>query len=512
MTITSGSPQVVWFKRDLRVDDHAALARASATGPVLCIYAVEHDHWQQSSTSDRQWQFVRECLISLDEQLKTLGTSLEVHVAPVIEMLDGLYKRLGPFTLHSHQESGSLWSYERDKAVAVWCRKHAVKWNEYPQNAVSRPVSRRGRKLKEHWDLWASAPLELLHSHPVWLEPDNKQSVLLLPAAVKTDPLPCDGRQKGGLAPARELVRSFLSHRGEGYGANMSSPATAENGTSRLSPHFAYGTLSLRQVAQFALRAKMNAPKNHWHRQLQSFITRLWWQSHAMQVLEDQPDMERRALVPGMEQLVRPMDIERFDAWRLGRTGWPLVDASMRSLHHNGWLNFRMRAMLVTTATQTLSLPWRPVSDWLSQMFVDFEPGIHYTQIQMQSGMSSNPVLRIYNPVKQARDLDPQGEFVRRWVPELAAVPNEWIFMPWAIPESLRHEFGLHGDSDYPAPMVDFEQAHGTVKAEITVLRTKFRLEGARGFRERPRKLANGRRRPVTKQAKLNQSVQPTLF
>lgn len=501
---------MVWFKRDLRVEDHAALARATAIGPALCIYTVEHDHWRQSCTSDRQWQFVRECLISLDEQLKTLGTSLEVHVAPVIEMLDGLYERLGRFTLHSHQETGGLWSYERDRAVAVWCRGHGVRWTEYSQSAVCRPVSRRGSGSKEYWDAWASAPLEHLPSNLVWLEPDNKQTVLLLPTAIKTDPLPCDGRQKGGLEPARELLKSFLDHRGEGYGANMSSPSTAENGTSRLSPHFAYGTLSLRQVAQIALRAKMNAPRNHWHRQLHSFVTRLRWQSHALQVLENQPEMERQALVPAMEQLLRPMSVERFDAWRLGRTGWPLVDASMRSLHHNGWLNFRMRAMLLTTATHTLSLPWRPVSGWLSQMFVDFEPGIHHTQIQMHSGMSANPVLRLYNPVKQARDLDPQGEFVRRWVPELAAVPTEWIFMPWAIPESLRYEFGLHGDSEYPAPMVDFEQVHRSVKAEITALRNSLGLQGAPGFRERQN--THGRRRPATKQAKLNQPLQPTLF
>ena len=118
----SGPPQVVWFKRDLRVGDHAALAHASAAGPVLCVYAVELEHWHQPCISDRQWQFVRECLLSLDAQLKSLGTALEVHVAPVIQMLDVLYQRLGTFTLHSHQETGGLWTYARDRAVAAWCQ------------------------------------------------------------------------------------------------------------------------------------------------------------------------------------------------------------------------------------------------------------------------------------------------------------------------------------------------------------------------------------------------------
>lgn len=230
-----------------------------------------------------------------------------------------------------------------------------------------------------------------------------------------------------------------------------------------------------------------------------------------MQKLENLPTMEQKALVPEMEQLSRPMDAARYEAWRLGRTGWPLVDASMRSLHHNGWLNFRMRAMLVTAATHTLSLPWRPVADWLSQMFVDFEPGIHYNQIQMQSNMSANPVLRLYNPVKQAIDLDPQGEFVRRWVPELAAVPDEWIFMPWAIPEILRNEFGLEGELSYPMPVVDFEQVHRSVKAEITALRSERGLKVAQGS-DRPRPTARGRRKLVPKPVDEKFSTQPTLF
>lgn len=505
-------PQVVWFKRDLRVEDHAALARASASGPVLCVYVFEQDYWDQFSTSNRQWQFVRESLISLDEKLKSLGAALEVHVSSIVEMLDTLYLRFGQFTLHSHEETGALWTFDRDRAAADWCRDRSVAWNEYPQNGVVRPASRRGRKFKEHWDDWVSAPVERLAQNPVWLEPLSGIGVLSIPKTVKSDSFPCPGRQQGGLQPAKELLDSFLASRGEGYGANMSSPLTAEQGTSRLSPHIAHGTLSVRQIAQTALRAKNVAPKGHWHNQLYSFVTRLRWHCSAIQSLENLPDSESQARVPKMEQLQRPMDPARFEAWRLGRTGWPMVDASMRFLHHNGWLNFRMRAMLVTTATHTLALPWREVADWLSQMFVDFEPGIHYNQMQMHSGMSGNAVLRIYNPVKQAIDLDPRGEFVRRWVPELADVPDEWIFMPWAIPESLRQEFGLEGVNDYPLPFVDYEKANRAAKAEITALRSKLGLSSSKRDNERAQRFRRGRSTNTTKPKKENDSSQPTLF
>lgn len=221
-------PQVVWFKRDLRVQDHAALASATVAGPTLCVYAVELDHWRQPCTSDRQWQFVRECLLSLDAQLKVLGAALEVRVAPVIQMLDALRLRLGPFTLHSHLETGGLWTFERDRAVLAWCRAHGVRWHEYVQNGVVRPVSRRGRRFREHWQAWATAPLAQLPARAEWLQPASGQTAVVLPAAVKDDPLPCPGRQLGGFQPARDLLDSFLAERGEGYSAHMSAPATAE--------------------------------------------------------------------------------------------------------------------------------------------------------------------------------------------------------------------------------------------------------------------------------------------
>ena len=493
--------QVVWFKRDLRVQDHTALARATGLGPTLCLYAIELDHWHQPCTSDRQWQFVRECLLSLDAQLHALGAGLEVQVAPMRDVLDALHARLGHFTLHSHQETGGLWSYERDKAVAAWCRQRGVLWHEYPQSGVVRPVSRRGRRFKEHWDDWSMSPLETLPAQPAWLLPAEGQTSELLSTAVRNDPLPCPGRQRGGLEPARELLDSFLATRGEGYSAHMSATATAEEGCSRLSPHIAHGSLSLRQIVHAVRQAHANAAPRHWHRQLNSYITRLWWHCYWLQVLENQPDMEDRALVPEMERLPRPMNPAHWDAWRLGRTGWPMVDACMRYLHHHGWINFRMRAMLVTVATHTLSLPWRPVADWLAHLFVDFEPGIHYPQIQMHSSMAASPFPRLYNPVTQAQELDPQGDFVRRWVPELCNVPDSWIFLPWALPAEARRRYGLVGEADYPLPLVDFEPVHRRVKAEITALRSSLHLQAAKGFNERPGRTGAVRRKALSAQS-----------
>lgn len=195
----------------------------------------------------------------------------------------------------------------------------------------------------------------------------------------------------------------------------------------------------------------------------------------------------------------------------MGRTGWPLVDACMRYLHHHGWINFRMRAMLVTVATHTLSLPWRPVADWLAHLFVDFEPGIHYTKIQMHSSMAASPVLRLYNPVTQARELDPQGDFVRRWVPELHAVPDSWIFLPWALPAESRKRYGLVGEADYPVPLVDFESVHRQVKADIAALRNASQLQAAKGFNEKPGRTGSVRRKALAEKSESGLAPQQQL-
>ena len=135
--------------------------------------------------------------------------------------------------------------------------------------------------------------------------------------------------------------------------------------------------------------------------------------------------------------------------------------------------------MLVSSATYSLSLPWQPVAQWLAQLFVDYEPGIHYPQVQMQSGANGGTVLRMYNPVTQATELDPEGRFVRQWVPELRQVSATWIFEPWKMTPVLRQHVGWTPEAGYPCPLVDFVAVHRAAKAEMTALRAGFDLESA---------------------------------
>jgi len=508
------SLQVVWFKRDLRLADHLPLLEASQRGPLLCLYVLEDEYWQLAETSNRQWLFVRDSLIDLQQQLTAYGGHLVIIRGSVLEALDCLQQSFGTFTLYSHQETGNLWTYQRDVQVASWCKAQQVRWRQSAQNAVRRGKTSTKRLTRRSANLTPTNPTpnpilnnsaEAWHQH--WQhfsqqsplpEPAQLQfadvtilpwqeapaagagfSILTsctLPVQVCDDEFTCPGRQPGGRQAGLALLQSFLTQRSQYYQSSISSPLTAESGCSRLSAHLAYGTLSLREVLSQLEHSLKHHPDRHWCRNLSAFRSRLAWHCYFIQKLESQPDAGLVNLNRKYDALVRPWDQERFTAWRLGRTGWPLVDACMRYLIYHGWLNFRMRAMLVSIACYTLKLPWQPVSDYLASLFVDFEPGIHYPQIQMQSGTTGQQVLRIYNPVKQAQDLDPHGVFVRRWLPELAQVSNVWIFEPWRMPPPMRERTA---SVYYPLPLVDFTLSHRDAKDEITALRSGSLARGA---------------------------------
>ena len=460
---------VVWFKRDLRVHDHAALAAAAAQGPVLCLYVVEPSVWQQPDAALQHLHFVRESLRDLDRALKGLGARLMVVTGEVTEVLEQLM-RVRPFEqLHSHEETGNGVTYARDLAVQRWCADRGVRWTEWPQFGVVRRLASRDGWARR-WEAHVQAPmaptLERLHSVGLpWTEPDPLNAVQL--GLNDRDP---PHRQRGGRTLAAQVLHEFLSERSQSYRGGISSPLSAPTACSRLSPYLAHGCLSLREVVQ-ATRERLAAlpPEARHHRLgLEAFLSRLAWHCHFIQKLEDEPALEWRNVHRGYDGL-REGDFNpaHFAALTEGRTGWPMVDACVAMLRETGWVNFRMRAMLVSVAAYPLWLHWRPVGEWLARQFLDYEPGIHWSQLQMQSGTTGINTTRVYNPVKQAQDHDPQGQFVRRWVPVLRRVPDAWLLEPWRMPESMQARCGVRVGIDWPLPVVDLERATREAKARL---------------------------------------------
>jgi deoxyribodipyrimidine photo-lyase len=273
------------------------------------------------------------------------------------------------------------------------------------------------------------------------------------------------------------MLASFLTERGRDYRRAMSTPVEGEAACSRLSPHLAMGTFSVREAAQAAgdRQREVRGTREGWGGSLRSFQARLAWRDHFMQKLEDEPEIEVRCLHPDYEGLrPREPDAVRLAAWEAGVTGLPFVDACMRYLRATGWLNFRMRSMLVAVASYHLWLDWRATGPHLARQFTDYEPGIHWPQVQMQSGTTGMNTVRIYNPVKQGRDQDPAGVFTRRWVPELKEVPDRFLQEPW-LWEGV-------GRLRYPPPFVDVAEAARAARDAVWGVRrgAAFRAETGR--------------------------------
>ena len=417
-------PQVVWFKRDLRVWDHRPLFEAAQRGPVIPLYVIEPEVIHAPDFSKRHWSWICGALRDLSVSLAALGQPLIVRQGDVVEVLQELLGACAIDHLWAHEETGNGITYARDRAVRRWARTSGVPFTEYPQNGVVRRLEKRDGWARN----WEERMAQALTSPPSHLVPVPH---------IASDLVPGQAEIRANRQTAVDTLDSFLAGRGVHYSRELSSPLTAETSCSRLSAHLAYGLISVREVVQ-TTRTRIGIHKQQsseeakaWLRSLRAFDARLHWHCHFMQKLEDEPRIE-------FENFVRAFDGMRdnepngelFSAWKEGRTGYPFMDACMRYLRATGWINFRMRAMLVSFSSYHLWQHWRAPSIFLARLFEDYEPGIHYSQFQMQSGTTGINTLRIYSPLKQGLDQDPDARFVRQWVPELAGEPLTRIHKP----------------------------------------------------------------------------------
>lgn len=472
------SVQVVWYKRDLRTRDHAPLHQACASGdPVLALYVFEDVVIQHADFDAQHGQWILGSLQELRETLRGLNVPLLVRGGDVLDHLSDLHCAYGINRLLSHQETGLDHTFQRDRAVAAWCLKHGVPWTEAKQQAVVRgPLNRDA--WHQQWSEFMNAPL-IPAPEPVSVGvPDVEEGTLpSLEELELTHDLPSGVSRAVALTPGEKegfnVLHSFLTSRGKAYHREMSSPLTAVSSCSRLSPYLAWGNLSIRTVVQHTRMAiethreakKQKEPGAFPARALRAFESRLHWHCHFIQKLETEPEIEFHCFHRPSDPLRATTDqtLQHLEAWKTARTGYPFVDACMRALQTWGWINFRMRAMLVSFAAYDLWIDWRLFHPWLARQFIDFEPGIHLPQIQMQSGVTGINTLRMYNPMKQGEDHDPEGVFMKHWLPEVKEWSTDELHHPWKVTGDRRN--------GYPEPIVDHKEAVAEARRHFSELR-----------------------------------------
>lgn len=450
---------ILWLKRDLRVSYNEALIEASKKD-FVCLYIFEPSVSNNYDFEFRHWRFVWQSL----KEMEAKGIKVLKLYGEAYQVFTKLIERYEKIEVFGHMEIGNELTFRRDLDLKALFKQHNIKWSEFKNSAVI-----RGLKERKTWDKhWISFMLKEIQGDVRFensILPQELDSEFELPSELLEElEFISPSQIRGGESLGQNLLKLFFKEKVSGYWSNLSYPEKSRYTSSQLSAHIAWGTISIRDIYQSCARAR-EAIENK--KSLDQFMARLKWHCHFIQKLESEPSIEFKNVNSAFDHIRKKKNKDYIKAWKAGMTGYPLIDAAMRCVEETGYLNFRLRATVVSFLTHLLWQPWQAGSGHLARKFLDYEPGIHFSQFQMQAGTTGINTIRIYNPIKQSLEKDKNADFIKRWVPELRDLPIPFIHEPWKMTEMEHMMHNFTPGETYPLPIVDFSKAYKHAQEEL---------------------------------------------
>ena len=456
------------MKRDLRTEDHEPFFLAEKSPlPYLIVFFFEPSLLTYPDTSLRHLQFQYHSILKMNVKLSKFGHKVQVFYGEALDIFQKLTKSFHIETVFSYRETGIQVTFDRDKEVKKFLSLHNIKWIECKRDGILRGIKTRDG-WDDAWEKYVSSSIPTISFSPskaILYDNTNFHIPDDFLSSLKDYPKQF---QPPGELMAKKYLDSFILERGFTYNKHISKPLESRRSCGRISPYLAWGNMSVRQVVQFIRNSEVPPFAK---RNFTSFLQRVKWRSHFMQKFELDCGYETKFLNRGFDSLEYNKNESHLEAWKEGMTGFPLVDACMRCLQQTGWINFRMRAMVVSFATHNLFIDWRDISHHLACLFLDYEPGIHYPQIQMQAGTTGINTIRIYNPEKQSLDQDPNANFIRTYIPELSTYPLSYIHSPQVLFEMEKVLLGIPLESKYPSPIMNSVESARKARETLYALR-----------------------------------------